>query len=254
MAFPSKCILLVDTYDTLESGVPNAITVGREMAERGEHLDGIRLDSGDLAWLAKRARVMLDDAGLEHVKISASNQLDEYVIKSLLEQEAPIDAFGVGTRLVTSYDCPALDGVYKLSQVDQTPRLKISENRVKVNFPGLKQVLRLIDSDGMLCGDCIVVDGQHEPTGMVHPFDATKQMGIADLEKVSILRPVMEGGAVLVDRPSPQQSAEYARSRLACLPEEHKRFRNPHVYKVGLSEEMRRLRDETYLRLRDVYL
>lgn len=252
--FAEKCILLVDTYDTLDSGVPNAITVGREMAARGERLDGIRLDSGDLAWLSKRARAMLDEAGLDHVKIAASNQLDEHVIKSLLDQDAPIDAFGVGTRLVTSYDCPALDGVYKLSQVDQTPRLKISENRVKVNFPGLKQVLRLTDPEGMLYGDCVIVDGQDEPTRMIHPFDDAKHVDIGDYDKTPLLRPVMDGGEVLVERPSPQQSAEYARSQMARLPQEHKRFQNPHFYKVGLSEKMHCLRDETHRRARKTFL
>ncbi|QDG52885.1 nicotinate phosphoribosyltransferase [Persicimonas caeni] len=253
-AFPEKCILLVDTYDTLESGVPNAITVGKEMEERGERLDGIRLDSGDLAWLAKRARKMLDDAGLDYVKIAASNQLDEHVIKSLLDQDAPIDAFGVGTRLVTSYDCPALDGVYKLSQVDDKPRLKLSESRVKVNFPGHKQVLRLIDEQGMFYGDCVVVDGQTEPDHMHHPFDDDKHVAIEGFDNETLLRPVMNDGEVLVDRPSAHDAAAYAQERLDRLPGEHKRFQNPHVYKVGLSEQMRDLRDRTLQTARKTHL
>ncbi|RMD73605.1 MAG: nicotinate phosphoribosyltransferase, partial [Bacteroidetes bacterium] len=113
--YPERCILLVDTYDTLRSGIPNAITVARELEQRGYRLFGIRLDSGDLAWLSKRARQMLDEAGLTYVKILASNQIDEYVIRSLREQQAPIDGYGVGTRLVTGHSSPALDGVYKLS-------------------------------------------------------------------------------------------------------------------------------------------
>lgn len=249
-AFPSKCILLVDTYDTLESGLPNAIEVAHEMEERGEHLDGIRLDSGDLAWLSKQARKMLDEAGLKDVQIAASNQLDEHVIKSLLDQGAPIDAFGVGTRLVTSYDCPALDGVYKLGQVGDQPRLKISENRVKINLPGEKQVLRLSDADGLFYGDCVIFDGQDAPAHMYHPHDDDKDVAIGDFDTEALLHKVMDAGEVLIDRPSPQEAAEYAKSRLARLPEEHKRFENPHVYKVGLSEKMRDLRDDVLAKAR----
>ena len=253
-AFPEKCVLLVDTYDTLESGVPNAITVAKQMEERGERLGGIRLDSGDLAWLAKSARAMLDEAGLDYVEIAASNQLDEHVIKSLLDQGAPIDAFGVGTRLVTSYDCPALDGVYKLSQVDDAARLKISENRVKVNFPGVKQVLRLSDEQGMFYGDCVIVDGQDEPAHMFHPFEDEKHVDIDGYDKEALLAPVMDAGEVLVERTSAEQDADYARSRLAKLPLEHKRFRNPHVYKVGLSEKLLNLRDRTLDHARQTYI
>ena len=121
---PDDCVLLVDTYDTLKSGVPNAITVGKEMEKKGQKLKGIRLDSGDLAWLAKKSRSMLDEAGLSYVKIAASNQLDENVIQSLLRQGAPIDFFGVGTSLVTGRPDAALDGVYKLSFANGEPRLK----------------------------------------------------------------------------------------------------------------------------------
>jgi nicotinate phosphoribosyltransferase len=244
-AFPQKCTLLVDTYGTLDSGVPNAITVAKEMEDRGERLAGIRLDSGDLAWLAKQAREMLDEAGLDYVQIAASNQLDEHVIKSLLDQDAPIDAFGVGTKLVTSYDCPALDGVYKLSQVDDSPRLKISENRKKVNFPGLKQVLRLTDKDCNFYGDCVILDGEQLPERMFEPFDEDKYVDIAEFDTEAILHTVMDRGEVLVERPSAVEAADYAKSRLAQLPEEHKRFKHPHIYKVGLSEQMRELRDAT---------
>ncbi len=243
-SFPNRCILLVDTYDTLHSGVPNAITVAKEMEQRGERLQGIRLDSGDLAWLAKRTRQMLDEAGLDYVKIAASNQLDEHVIKSLLEQGAPIDTFGVGTRLVTSHDCPALDGVYKLAQIDDSPRLKLSESRVKVNFPGEKQVLRLSDDRGLFYGDCVVVAGQDTPGEMFHPYEDDKHVDVAGYSAEPLLHPVMRDGRVLVDRPSARESAEYARERLGRLPAEHKRFQNPHVYKVGLSRQLRDLRDQ----------
>ncbi len=253
-SFPQHCILLVDTYDTLQSGVPNAITVAKEMAERGERLGGIRLDSGDLAWLAKESRQMLDEAGLEYVQIAASNQLDEHVIKSLLDQDAPIDAFGVGTSLVTSYECPALDGVYKLSMLDDQPRLKISENRTKVNFPGIKDVVRLIDDRGQFYGDCVVVDGESAPKRMIHPHDADKSTDIGDYATDRLLRPVMRAGEVLVDRPTAQESAEYAQDQLAKLPDEHKRFQNPHIYKVGLSEQMHALRERRLEKARSTFI
>ncbi|MFP4600747.1 MAG: nicotinate phosphoribosyltransferase [Persicimonas sp.] len=253
-SFPNHCILLVDTYDTLQSGVPNAITVAKEMAERGDRLAGIRLDSGDLAWLAKESRQMLDEAGLDYVQIAASNQLDEHVIKSLLDQNAPIDAFGVGTSLVTSYECPALDGVYKLSMVDDEPRLKISENRTKVNFPGIKEVVRLVDESGLFYGDCVIVDGETEPQRMIHPHDPNKSVDIADYDCESLLRPVMRAGEVLVGRPSAQEAAGYAQRQLARLPDEHKRFQNPHLYKVGLSEQMHALRERTLAKARSAFI
>jgi nicotinate phosphoribosyltransferase len=244
-AFPERCILLVDTYDTLGSGVPNAITVGKEMRERGEQLAGIRLDSGDLAWLAKRAREMLDEAGLEQVQIAASNQLSEHVIKSLLDQGAPIDVFGVGTHLVTSFDCPALDGVYKLSMAGGQPRLKISESRTKVNFPGLKQVVRLVDERGLFCGDCVTLDDEDSAQHMIHPHEPQKNIDVDGFEQQPLLQAVMDQGQVLTERPSAQETAAYARRRLARLPDEHKRFENPHIYKVGLSQALHRLREET---------
>ncbi|HEX9828819.1 MAG TPA: nicotinate phosphoribosyltransferase, partial [Bacteroidota bacterium] len=136
--FPERCVLLVDTYNTLRSGLPNAILVAKELEQRGNHLLAIRLDSGDLAYLAKHARAMLDAAGLQNVKIVVSNQLDEYVIRSIVQQGAPIDMFGVGTHLATGRTSPALDGVYKLSVYDSKPRLKFSENFTKTTLPGLK--------------------------------------------------------------------------------------------------------------------
>ena len=142
----SKTILLVDTYDTLRSGIPHAIATAKTMEARGERLSGIRLDSGDLAYLSKKARKMLDHAGLSYVKIVASNQLNEDVIRSLLhEQDAPIDAFGVGTELVSAKPDAALDGVYKLSAVNGSPRMKISENVEKVTLPGVKSLIRFYD-------------------------------------------------------------------------------------------------------------
>src|SRR5579859_839997 len=145
--YPDNCIFLADTYNTLKSGIPNAITVAKELEQKGKKLIGVRLDSGDLAYLSKRSREMLDLAGLHYVKIVASNQLDEHIVKSLLDQGAPINSFGIGTNLVTGQDSPALDGVYKLSLLDGNPRLKISENVSKTSLPGLKKVVRYTDKD-----------------------------------------------------------------------------------------------------------
>ncbi|HDR51007.1 MAG TPA: nicotinate phosphoribosyltransferase, partial [Mariniphaga anaerophila] len=153
-AHPDNSILLVDTYDTLRSGIPHAIAVAKELAESGKKLLAVRLDSGDLAYLSKKARKMLDDAGLQNVKIVASNQLNEHVIKSLLkDQNAAIDAFGVGTELITGKDDAALDGVYKLSGINGQPKMKFSENIEKVTLPCKKQVYRCYDSSGMFFRD-----------------------------------------------------------------------------------------------------
>lgn len=195
---PQNCTLLVDTYDTLNSGVPNAIIVGKEMEKRGQRLTGIRLDSGDLAYLSKVTRRMLDEAGLDYVKITASNQLDEWVIKSLLEQGAAIDVFGVGTSLVTAPPDAALDGVYKLAFADGKPRIKISENLKKVTLPGKKQVFRAYHSDGSLAGaDIVAFDEENSFSKMIHPFDPLQHLQLHAFQFKPVLHLVMENGKVL---------------------------------------------------------
>jgi nicotinate phosphoribosyltransferase len=239
---PDQCVLLVDTYDTLKSGLPNAIIVAKEMAERSQQLFGIRLDSGDLAYLSKQARRMLNSAGLENVKITASNQLDEYVIKSLLDQQAPIDAFGVGTSLVTAPPDAALDGVYKLAYADQKPRIKLSENLKKITLPDKKQVYRVMNGEGKFFGaDVITCYDEMTATVMHHPVEPEKSLNLSGMKQESLLLMVMENGKVCRPQPTLSEIAKYCQDRLALLPEEHKRFDNPHIYKVGISE---RLRDE----------
>ena len=241
----SHCVLLVDTYDTLRSGVPNAITVGKEMAARGEKLHGIRLDSGDLAYLSRRARKMLDDAGLEYVTITASNQLDEYVIKSLQDQQAPIDAFGVGTNLVTCPPDAALDGVYKLAFADGKPRIKLSENLVKLTLPDRKQVYRLLNGDGNFYGaDLIALENERDVEVMHHPADPDKSLSLKEFHREPLLHQVMNNGKIAVALPSLWESASYCQGRLARLAPEHKRFENPHIYKVGISSRLRDLRNK----------
>jgi len=242
---PANCILLVDTYDTIASGVPNAITVAREMENRGDRLMGIRLDSGDLAWLARECRRMLDSAGLGYVKIAASNQLDEYVIRSLLEQSAPIDLFGVGTSLVTGRPDAALDGVYKLVHLEGLPRIKISETLTKITIPHRKQVYRLADAKGLWIGaDVIALSDENRITTMHHPFDPDKSMPLDNYRMEALLNPVMEKGRRVSPTFQTSEIAAFSRERLAKLPPEYRRFENPHTYKVGISDNLKRERDK----------
>ncbi len=241
--YPDNCILLVDTYDTLQSGVPNAIKVAKELEEKGYQLKGIRLDSGDLAYFSRKARAQLDDAGLDYVKIAASNQLDERLIKSLLSQNAPIDLFGVGTRLVTGYDTPALDGVYKLSAINNKPKFKISENIEKITLPGRKKVLRYYDDKGRFYGDGILLEEQQEVDTIYHPHYPAKHSTVTSFDSEPLLHPIIKNGDQLIDPPTPSESAKYAQEQLEKLSPEHKRFDNPHIYKVGISKKLMDLRD-----------
>ncbi len=242
---PINCVLLVDTYNTLKSGIPNAIIVAKEMEERGDRLFGIRLDSGDLAYLAKKTRRMLDNSGLEYVKIVASNQLDEYVIKSLNEQNAPIDVFGVGTNLVTGKPDAALDGVYKLSEYNGEPRIKLSENIIKVSLPSKKQVYRMIDENGMFYGaDVIGLASEEKITRMFHPFDLNKSLDLQAFKQEPLLKPVMKNGKRTIPKKSIVEIANYTKERLKLLPGEYQRFQNPHTYKIGLSEKLKAQRDQ----------
>lgn len=242
---PENCVLLVDTYDTLKSGIPNAIAVGKEMEERGQRLQGVRLDSGDLAYLSKQARKMLDTAGLHHVKITVSNQLDEWVIKSLKEQGAPIDVFGVGTSLVTGPPDAALDGVYKLAYANGNPRIKLSENIRKVTLPGKKQVYRVMNGEGVFAGaDVIVLGDEGQPDVMHHPYEIGKQLDLKDMQLETILQKVMENGKNLIGNMSLGESAEYCQQRLKQLPAEYKRFKHPHTYKIGISPALQDQRDQ----------
>lgn len=241
---PENCVLLVDTYDTLKSGVPNAITIAKEMEQKSLRLSGIRLDSGDLAYLSKQARHMLDRADLEYVKITVSNQLNEYVIKSLMDQQAPIDVFGVGTSLVTGPPDAALDGVYKLAYAYGKPRIKLSENLKKITLPGKKQVYRMINGAGNFFGaDVITQQDEREPPTMHHPFEVDKFLQLKDFKYEMMLQKVMEDGAILMDLPGLNQIATYCQEQIRRLPEEYKRFDYPHIYKVGISGKMREERN-----------
>ncbi|MFO7878706.1 MAG: nicotinate phosphoribosyltransferase [Bacteroidales bacterium] len=243
--YPDDCVLLVDTYDTLKSGVPNAIKTGKELEKKGHKLKGIRLDSGDLAYMAKESRRQLDKAGLDYVKIAASNQLDEHVIKSLMEQNAPIDFFGVGTSLVTGNPDAALDGVYKLSFAGGKPRLKLSENVEKITLPHKKQVYRLMGTDGNFLGaDVVSLRDEKDLEEMFHPHIRDKSMNIENCQKEAILKPVMEHGKRLKAGDSLDEIAKFSQSQLKKLPDEYKRFTNPHIYKIGISKALQKERNK----------
>jgi nicotinate phosphoribosyltransferase len=241
--YPERCTLLVDTYSTLESGLPNAMIVAKELEEKGHRLSGIRLDSGDLAYLSKRARAMLDQEGLHYVKIVVSNQLDEHIIKSLLDQGAPINVFGVGTSLLTGQDTPALDGVYKLGVHDGRPTLKISENLVKTSLPGVKKIVRYTDPDGFFYADGILLEDEKSVETILHPTSPDQKSRVAQYFPEGILFKVMEGGKSLIHQ-TVKETAAYAQQRLAKLSPERKRFENPHTYKVGISQKLMELRDK----------
>lgn len=242
--YPDNCILLVDTFDTLKSGIPNAIKVAKELEEKGKKLKAIRLDSGDLAYLSKKARKLLDEAGLNYVKIVASNQLDEYLIKSLHDQNAPIDFFGVGTNLITGQKDAALDGVYKISMINNEPTIKLSEDISKVTLPGVKTIYRYYNGEDKFYADCIALENETEIETMIHPFDIYKKCSLKDLKREEILKKVVEHGEVVLMNRTVKQIAEYNEYRFSQLPDEHKRFEFPHIYKVGISPELRKLRDE----------
>ncbi len=243
---PEHTTLLVDTYDTLNSGVPNAILVAKEMESQGHRLIAIRLDSGDLAYLSKKARLLLDKAGLSYVKIIASNQLNEIVVKSLEEQGAMIDGFGIGTELVTGKPDAALDGVYKLAECNNIPRMKISENIEKVTLPGKKSLYRFFDDEGNFFRDGLFLDTEdlNSSEFIVHPMYPEKRTRIKDLKRELLHQTVFEAGELTHPLSSPIECSQYLIKRAEQLPDGHKRFIMPHIYKVGISEKLLHLRNE----------
>lgn len=258
--FPDNCMLLVDTYDTIKSGVPNAIKVFNELREKGYKPTGIRLDSGDLAYLSKRARAMLDKAGFADVKIFASSDLDETIINSLRMQGARIDVWGVGTKLITSDDMPALGGVYKMSAeiVNGTvvPKIKLSENAFKVTNPGIKTVYRLYDKNGMAIADLIALRDEKfdtsKPLTIYHPEQTYKRMTLTDYTMRELLVPIFVDGKQVYTCPSMDEVVKYAKHEFSTIWEESKRLLNPHLYKVDYSDELYELKRRLIHEIRDV--
>lgn len=250
--YPDACILLADTYDTLKSGVPNAIRVFREMREAGVRLSfyGIRLDSGDLAYLSKKARRMLDEAGFEDAVISASNDLDEFLIDSLKVQGATITSWGVGTNLITAKDNPSFGGVYKLAAIMGEdgafiPKIKLSENSEKVTNPGNKMIYRIYEKDsGKVKADliCLTDETYHEEDDLLlfdpaEPWKKTKLKG-----GTYTLRPLMiqvfKNGECSYTSPKVMEMREYCKKELETLWDETKRLVNPHQVYVDLSKKL----------------
>jgi len=246
-AFPDSSVLLVDTYDTLKSGVPNAITVARELLERGHHLRGIRLDSGDLAYLSREARRMLDEAGFAEVRILASNELDEQVIDSIRDEGGRVDIYGVGTKLATAAGTGgvALGGVYKLVAIDGQPKMKITSDMAKATLPGSKRVLRAVNPEGGYVQDVVCLEDDEVAPGatVFDPVNPTQQTTLpADIQLVDLRQVVMADGR-RTRAPEPlDRMAERCRREMGLLPQGCRRFVNPHRYKVSISARLKELR------------
>ncbi len=253
--FPDNCILLADTFDTLHSGVPNAIKVFSELREKGELSDGygIRIDSGDFAYISEKARETLDNAGFNDAVICASSDLDEYIIASLKQQETKINVWGVGTNLITSKDCPAFGGVYKLSAKEKDgkllPKIKISENPNKITNPGIKKVLRLYDkSTKKIKADLIALEHEMINEGkdltIFSPLATWKTMTLkaGDFLVRELLTPVFIKGELVYRDIPVMEIRDYREGEMDSLWPEYKRLVNPHILPVDLSEELFRLK------------
>ncbi len=251
-AYPDGCMLLVDTYDTLRSGVPNAIKVFEELKAAGHKPKGIRLDSGDLAYLSKEARKMMDEAGFPEAIICVSGDLDERSINSLLQQGAKIDSWGVGTKLITSEDLPALGGVYKLAAVfnengEVTPKIKLSDNTAKITNPGFKSLYRLYDKEnGMAIADLItlhdeVVDDT-KPLTLFHPVETWKEHEVDNFYAEELQHTIVKGGKLVYKFPTLLEVQAYSKEQLERFWGEYLRLDVPQVYKVDLSTELHALK------------
>nr|WKN34728.1 nicotinate phosphoribosyltransferase [Tunicatimonas sp. TK19036] len=261
-AMPNNCILLVDTYNTLE-GVKKAVEVGKILREKGKELLGVRIDSGDLAYFSIEARKLLDEAGFTNAKIVASNDLDENIISSLRSQDAKIDVWGIGTKLVTAYDQPALGAVYKLSALKEEDgwkyKIKLSEQAIKVNNPGIQQVRRFYYEENgskhlladMLYDTLQPLGDKHK---IIDPMDITRRKVIqadeASFEELLI--PVFRDGQPVYESPNIQTIRDTTLQSLAELPKGVKRFVNPHSYPVGLEEKLFTTKTDLILKLRNL--
>lgn len=259
-ALPNNCVFLVDTYDTLD-GVRNAVATGLELRRRGYEMAGIRLDSGDLAYLSIEARKILDAGGFPNASIVASNDLDEHIITSLKEQGAAINVWGVGTKLATAYDQPALGGVYKLAAWRDDAgeweyKVKLSEQAIKVSTPGIQQVRRFRDASGMIA-DMIYHTGDtiSEAPVMVDPKDMTRRKKILPgTAYEDLLVPVFRDGKRVLEREPLEAARERAKGQLGRFHPGVRRFENPHEYPVGLEQQLFELKTELVMRARGVVL
>ncbi len=245
--YPNNCVLLVDTYDVISSGVPNAIRVAKEiLAPLGHKLQGVRLDSGDLAYLSKKVRTMLDDAGLEDTKIVVSNSIDEYLLESLFEQGAMIDSFGIGERMITSSSEPVFGGVYKIVAKKQDnaylPKIKISENTEKITNPGFKWTYRVYDENGMGMFDFLAL---HDEKIDIHTLDLVDENKPYKHIKINsnwsaerLQQQFIKDGKLVYELPSLQQIQDDVKANLAKVWDEEKRFSYPHKHYVDLTRKL----------------
>jgi nicotinate phosphoribosyltransferase len=259
-AFPDKCIFLVDTYDTI-NGVRNAIEVGKLLREKGKEMVGIRIDSGDLAYYSNIAREMLDNEGFPNAKIVASNDLDEQIITSLKMQESSINLWGVGTKLVTAFDQPALGAVYKLAAIktesgNWEPKVKVSQQSIKINIPGIHNAIRF-SKNGKAVADMVFLEENGEPDSnkytIIDPIDPTKRKRIntSGLEKEILLKPVFQKGEKVYTRPGILDIKKNTERNLALFDKAHKRLINPHIYPVGLEESLYDLRTQLVFKMKE---
>ena len=245
--YPDSCLLLIDTYNVLESGIKNALIVFDELRAKGFEPIGVRLDSGDLTYLSKEVRKILDDAGYPNAKITASNDLDEYTIISLKQEGAAIDSWGVGTKLITSYDYPSLGGVYKLAATTNRegilePKIKISENPEKINNPGFKKVVRIYNKNEKCEADLIMLDDETidetKPLEIFDPVYTWKRRVYENYTIRELLKPLFLEGKLVRERKSVYEVKEYAKKELSSMWDQYKRIKNPHIYKVDLSQKL----------------
>ena len=253
--YPHNSTLLVDTYNVLKSGVPNAIRVFKEvLLPKGITKCAIRLDSGDLTYLSRRAREMLDEAGLTECKIVASNSLDEYLIRDLLLQDAKIDSFGVGERMITSKSEPVFGGVYKLAAIEDEngniiPKIKVSENPSKITTPHFKRVYRLFEQrSGKSIADLICVHDEeideNAPMELFDPNAAWKRTTVTKFVAKELLVPIFKDGKLVYQLPAIQEIRTYCQEQVDLLWDEVKRFENPHTYYVDLSRRLWNIKQE----------
>lgn len=245
--YPDACLLLVDTYNVLKSGIPNAIKVFNELRAEGHEPAGIRIDSGDITYLSRKARKMLDDAGFPNAKICISNSLDEYIIEDILRQGACIDSFGVGERLITSRSEPVFGGVYKLTAVEKDgqiiPKIKLSENVTKITTPDFKELWRFYDNNtGKAIADLITCYGEEvddtKPYTIFDPEHPYKKKTVTDFTAKKLLVQIFDKGECVYESPSATEIRDFCREQIGTLWSEVTRFENPHEYYVDLSKKL----------------
>lgn len=245
--YPDACLLLVDTYNVLKSGIPNAIKVFNELRAEGHEPAGIRIDSGDITYLSRKARKMLDDAGFPNAKICISNSLDEYIIEDILRQGACIDSFGVGERLITSRSEPVFGGVYKLTAVEKDgqiiPKIKLSENVTKITTPDFKELWRFFDkTTGKAIADLITCYGEEvddtKPYTIFDPEHPYKKKTVTDFTAKKLLVQIFDKGECVYESPSATEIRDFCREQIGTLWSEVTRFENPHEYYVDLSKKL----------------